>query len=233
MSDYDQIQRAYKQLVYAISHDFNAPLRSIGQFSELIISMVEENSLNIDDEIMHWLELINLDAKRAQAMAVALLRVYKLFDFAGPNQVFDLRSLAEESLTSISSIYTCHHYDLDADRAIHVYGNRDLWQELIRELLLNASIFQPIDTLHQPVVRLSIFDSPRGICIEDNGISVGQNMYDEITQPFRRCNPESRYPGMGIGLTVCRQIASMEKADLCFGDSELGGLKVEYFVDRR
>ena len=64
-----------KYLIDAISHDMGAPLRAVVQFSRLLI---EDVSDRLDDEQQHWLQLINENGDKAQAMLSALQRYSKL-----------------------------------------------------------------------------------------------------------------------------------------------------------
>jgi len=44
------------------------------------------------------------------------------------------------------------------------------------------------------------------IRIQDNGIGFNEKYLDRIFQPFQRLNTNGEFPGIGMGLTICRKI---------------------------
>jgi len=44
------------------------------------------------------------------------------------------------------------------------------------------------------------------IYVEDNGIGFDEKYLDKIFQPFQRLHGRNEYPGIGMGLAICRKI---------------------------
>jgi signal transduction histidine kinase len=88
-------------------------------------------------------------------------------------------------------------------------------RQLFQNLIANALKFHRDDEL--PIVRVSTQPpSPEElvvgrqlvhIVVEDNGIGFDEKFVDRIFAPFERLHTQSKYPGTGIGLAICRKIA--------------------------
>lgn len=76
-------------------------------------------------------------------------------------------------------------------------------------------------------IGLSVGADTMEIAIEDDGPGIPAARREEVFRPFRRLKP-SRNPatgGVGLGLTIARDIARGHGGDVVLGDSQLGGLK--------
>jgi signal transduction histidine kinase len=47
--------------------------------------------------------------------------------------------------------------------------------------------------------------------VEDNGIGFDEKYLDKIFQPFQRLHGRNEYPGIGMGLAICRKIIERHK----------------------
>ncbi|WP_028537301.1 ATP-binding protein [Paludibacterium yongneupense] len=86
-------------------------------------------------------------------------------------------------------------------------------------------------------VRLSAFSGEQHwtLVVEDSAPKVPEEALPHLTERFFRVeSSRSRaLGGSGLGLSVCERIALAHGGGLRFGASELGGLRVEFFIDRR
>ncbi|MBL8658970.1 MAG: two-component sensor histidine kinase [Rhodospirillales bacterium] len=80
--------------------------------------------------------------------------------------------------------------------------------------------------------RVEVFAERRGgaveILIDDNGPGVPEDLREEVFKPFYRAegsrNPETG--GVGLGMTIARDLARSHGGDIFLSDSPLGGLRV-------
>jgi len=78
-------------------------------------------------------------------------------------------------------------------------------QQVLSNLLLNAIKFSPED---KPItVRARVQDKSLLVQVEDNGPGISKEEQARLFQPYFRVPQESqRFPGLGLGLALCRQI---------------------------
>jgi chemotaxis family two-component system sensor kinase Cph1 len=79
---------------------------------------------------------------------------------------------------------------------------------LFQNLIGNAIKFHSDDPL-----EVNISTHRKGhtveLVVEDNGIGVDASATDSIFNMFKRLHTQDEYPGTGMGLALCRRIASL------------------------
>ena len=85
----------------------------------------------------------------------------------------------------------------------------------------------PGGQLVQTTDRTVAVRGARLVLVDDNGPGIGAQYREEVFKPFHRLDP-SRNPktgGIGLGLTIARDITRNHGGDLVLEDSPLGGLR--------
>jgi len=59
--------------------------------------------------------------------------------------------------------------------------------------------------------------------ISDNGIGIEQKHENQIFKPFKRLNTRDKFPGNGIGLSMCKRIANLHGGQIWFTKNQLSG----------
>jgi signal transduction histidine kinase len=79
-------------------------------------------------------------------------------------------------------------------------------RQLFQNLVANALKYHRAGV--KPVIKVhGETDNGKGrIFVEDNGIGFEEKYLDKIFKPFQRLHGRDEYPGLGIGLAICRKI---------------------------
>lgn len=223
-SGFDSLQN----LVNGFSHDIGAPLRAVVQFSRLL---AEESSDRFNEEERYWLQLIQDNGEKAQAM-IAALRRYSLLDRLNGSKVsLSLRPLLDSVLAQKADAIKASSARIDIVGDFpDVTGDINYWHLFFECLIDNALLFQKKTEDQVPIIKI---DAKRvngclQICVEDNGIGVSESQWDVISAPFKRLHRDKDYPGLGMGLAFCERIARIHGGIISFDHSSLDGFAVTF-----
>ena len=205
--------RALGEMASGVVHDFNNCLTSILGFTELALGPLEEGDAFYND----------LSGIRTSALdAAALVRRLQSFGRRGRDtderEVVDLRDVVRLMPTLARprwmQLAQCHNvnFEVVVDArpvpAVHVIVAE------IRELLLNL-IFNAVDAMPQGGrIVIGTYRGDDGgavISVADEGIGMSTEVQRRAFQPFFSTKGDH---GSGLGLSVCRTIATRHGAEL-------------------
>lgn len=213
-----------EKIIYGMSHDMGAPLRSIAQFSKLLLRSLEGR---LSEKEAYWFQLILDNGQQAQAMIDALIQLSRIKpdeETAAPFNVAEMVAAAT-SLLSTQIKESSANIERAGD-ACEWEGNAAQLRQCVYELVRNALIFQPENNVPQVRIHWKKHNGVLTICVEDNGIGAREDQREKMVYPFQRLNGVTLYPGLGMGLAVCNRIVQNHGGEIHFRDSNLGGLAV-------
>ena len=138
----------------------------------------------------------------------------------------DLAQVAREACLELGAGAVAKRIDLgfEGDQAVALRGDPTLMRELVKNLVDNAIRYTPEGG--HVTVRLSKPGEAPAIEVEDSGEGVAAADRERIFDPFHRLG-SCKQPGVGLGLSIVRDIARAHGADIDLTDGPEGiGLKV-------
>jgi two-component system sensor histidine kinase TctE len=147
---------------------------------------------------------------RAAGLANQLLSVSKLEQIkrAGQLQPVDLQAAAREAVMELSPLVAAKRLDFElTGPALQVPGDAVMLGELLRNLLANAIHHAPPGARLGVVLREAA--GRRELLVWDEGPGLDDALRPRLFQPFA-----SGKGGVGLGLSICRQIAEAMGATL-------------------
>ena len=205
-----------KQFAYIASHDLQEPLRMIASYLQLIERRYKGK---LDKDADEFIAFAVEGASRLQNMIIGLLAYSRIETKGKPleevnsaevlgNAVSNLKIAIEESGTLIT-----------ADRLPVVEADAVQLVQVFQNLMANAIKFRrEISTrIHVSAVREG---TEWVFSVRDNGIGIAQEYRDRIFNIFQRLHGKE-YPGVGIGLSLCRRIVERHGGRIWF-NSEAG-----------
>ena len=104
---------------------------------------------------------------------------------------------------------------------LRVRGDSLELELVVVNLLRNAS--QAIQSIGKPEIRVRIFDRPGpGFEVSDNGVGLTEEKLAEIVQIGESTRPE----GLGLGLSIVRDLVELHEGKIEFSLTPAGGLVV-------
>jgi PAS domain S-box-containing protein len=192
-----------EQFAYIASHDLQAPLQTIGNYSKLLQRRYQQK---LDEKADKFLRYIVEAAQRMQNQIDDLLEYsrigkrdkdYEIVECQSvlDKAIFNLRLSIDKNQAKIYILTPLPHLVVDSNQFLL------LWQNLIA----NAIKYR---TEEPPSIEIScklqgnfwLFE------ITDNGIGIDPKYYQRIFQIFQRLHTQEEYPGTGIGLAICQRI---------------------------
>ncbi|MBX6322068.1 MAG: HAMP domain-containing protein [Rhodospirillaceae bacterium] len=113
---------------------------------------------------------------------------------------------------------------LEAEEEMTVPLRRDAFRRCITNLIANAQRYAKT-----VLVKAGRNGTAIEITIDDDGPGIPPDKREEVFKPFFRLDP-SRNPqtgGMGLGLTIARDVIHSHGGELVLGDSPIGGLRAK------
>jgi PAS domain S-box-containing protein len=229
-----QLERSNRDLenfAYVISHDLREPLRMVTSFLRLLERRYEDA---LDAEGRSFIDYAVEGAARMRAMIDALLDLSRVKTRGRPFEPVDTGALLLRTLRVLERVIEESGAEVTHDPLPTVRGDAAQLGQVFQNLIANAVKFQregAAPRIHVsatgPRARRPISpptDSPpcsgqivRGgddvvspeqwvFSVRDNGIGIDPNQADRIFEVFQRLHTEEEYPGLGIGLALCKRI---------------------------
>ena len=200
-----QTNREQAEFTYAISHDLKSPSNTIALLgSELEIALGPQ----LDDDAAELLSLIRKTAARMGTMIEDILAYARCLDHQVPDDRIDLNGVFVELLEDLRFDITQSDAEITVDDMPTIFGEPMQVKLLFQNLVSNALKFRQADRTPRVTVRSEVTRDGVDVTVRDNGIGISPEHFDRIFELFQRRYTLDAYPGSGIGLALCKRIAT-------------------------
>jgi PAS domain S-box-containing protein len=214
----ERSNRELEQYAYVASHDLQEPLRKILVYSDLLKRNAPANSTNNHER----LEKIITAAKRMSLLIQDLLNFSKVVKTGHVFTSIDLNELMQNVIEDFELVIEETGASIRIDPLPSIEASFQEMSQLFHNLVSNALKFRREDSepvIHIGYKKLSTKEVQAfkdlnhalvyyDIFVKDNGIGFDEKYGSQIFEIFKRLHTRSRFSGTGIGLAVCRKIAS-------------------------
>jgi PAS domain S-box-containing protein len=203
---------------YSVSHDLRAPLRAIQQYADIL---AEDYNDKLDDQGRTYLKRITSSTSRLDALIRDVLTYSRVIRSDMLFESVDTDRLVREIVEQYPNFQPPHAQIEVESPLLPVQGHEAFLTQCLSNLVGNAVKF--VVPGQAPHVRISTEKREGGvrICVEDNGIGIEPADMDRIFGMFERSDPEQKYEGTGIGLSIVRKAVERMNGKLGV-ESELG-----------
>jgi two-component system sensor histidine kinase QseC len=205
------------------AHELRTPIAAIRAQAQVALSAGTQDGVR-----QQALQDTLLGCDRASRVVEQLLTLARV---EGPQDVtaepFRLDQLAQQVLADFTpeALRRGQTLELLAPDALQVYGQSTLWQILLRNLIDNALRYSP----DCAVVRLLVQSASGNqvvVTVQDSGAGLSAADMTRLGERFFRVLGSSS-TGSGLGWSIVRHIAALQRIDVHVGQSkDLGGLEV-------
>jgi len=198
-------------MLAGVSHDLRTPLTRMKLQLALMPESPEKKGLEADIEDMEGM----VDAYLAFAKG----------EEAEPALSTDIKALLEEIVLAARRQHP--DVELQAGDSPFMTVRRDAMKRCVENLLSNALRYGK-----KARVSLSARSNAVDIIVDDDGPGIKPEQREDVFRPFFRLE-DSRNPdtgGVGLGLTIARDIARFHGGDVVLEDSPMGGVRARVWV---
>ncbi|MGH7820091.1 MAG: GAF domain-containing sensor histidine kinase [Candidatus Binatia bacterium] len=223
--DLAEIERAKSEFLSNLSHELRTPLSAILGYAELVTDETEKEP---ESKLGEFVGHIARSAAEMTSHVDSLLHLSQITLGRERRHLgrVDLAALLDRSLHNAQrvSLHRDIEFRLDLDPSLgEIYADGDKLQRIVQHILLNAVKFTEKGTiqLSAALVRsearvtlprsLEPWERLLSLSIRDTGIGVDAADLERIFREFEQADGSvtRRYPGLGIGLSVCRRLAEI------------------------
>lgn len=200
--------RELEAFSYSVSHDLNAPLRSIAGFSN---ALEEDYNALLDAQGHDYLSRIRTAVSHMAQLIKDLLRLSMITRKDAYFEEVNISLLAEELLSTMA---LNESVTVDIGKNIIAYGDRGLIRIAMENLLNNAVKYSSHEAHPRIVLDTLIQDGTEYIRVQDNGVGFDMAYAAKLFTPFQRLHTEAEFKGSGIGLALVQRIINKHGGEI-------------------
>lgn len=200
-----ELQEVVEQLesfAYSIAHDMRAPLRAMHQYAQTV---AQDFAASVPSEARVYLNKIMAASEKLDTLIREVLIYTRVSQGRMEMQPTNLERLLSEVLLMYPQLNP-PGVELNARLPLlGVIGDETALTQVFSNLLNNAVKFVPKDRKPKINIWTEDLGATVRVYVKDNGIGIADPDKERIFRMFERLQPESKYEGSGIGLTIVRR----------------------------
>jgi len=206
-----QIQnKELEQFAYITSHDLQEPLVTLKYFSELIKTEFQKH---INENINQYLNFILESSERMQKLVKGLLDYSRIGNQIELEEI-NCNEIVNDAISSLSDTIKEINCKIIIEDLPKIKGYSRELIELFQHLISNAIKFKKEEVPLTIKISAKPIDDNWLFTIEDNGIGIDEQDKEKAFVIFKRLNNREDYPGIGIGLAICKKIIALHGGNI-------------------
>ena len=210
-SKLEELTAEMNQFSYIVSHDLQAPLRMITGFLELLEKKYGDK---LDDSAMQYIGYAVKGAGKMKSLIFDLLEYSRLNAENLEKVDVDMNEVMQEVKEKFATAIGEKNIKVNVGQLPVVMANKKQMSRLFEQLFDNAIKFR-VDTASEISIDAKNENGFWNFCVKDNGMGIDPAFFEKIFIIFRRLNTdEVKYPGTGVGLTICKKIVELHNGTI-------------------
>lgn len=200
-----------EQFAHLASHDLQEPLRKIFFYSDVL---KRKYSDNLDESGATMLNNMVFAAARMKELINDLLTYSQLQQQKVHFEKVDLSAIIGEIIKDLDLVIRDKNATVEVDTLPMIMGNMVRLRQLFTNLIGNALKYSRKDV--PPHIQITSTTASESVLIKvkDNGIGFEEQYKEKIFGLFERLHTRDKYPGTGIGLSICKRITELHSGNI-------------------
>jgi PAS domain S-box-containing protein len=216
--------RELEQFAYAASHDLQEPLRAVGGYVQLLEHRLPEA---LDAKARQYVKGAAEGAARMTQQIADLLELSRVGTRGLRLARVNLGAPLNTALTTMQFSICQADARVTSDPLPTLLVDEDQIMRLFQNLIGNSLKFCGE---RQPEIHVGAREEKNRwvIWVRDNGIGIDAQYFERIFQVFQRLHTREKYPGTGVGLSLCRRVVERHGGQI-WVESQAGQGATFYF----
>lgn len=214
-----RVQEELAGILYAISHDVRAPLRSIAGFTQ---ALQEHAGPALDDTALRYLQRIQQANQKLSMFIDALLTLSRVTHAELRPQEVDITRLCAEVADAVRVRHPQQQVTVTLQENMRAWADAQLLRVALDQLFDNA--WKATTLSAHPRIDVDCTATQRGqtIAVRDNGIGFDMQYVDKLFVPFQRLHAGNFAAGAGVGLPTVQRILLRHDGSVTASSSPAG-----------
>lgn len=200
-----------EQFAHLASHDLQEPLRKLFFYSDVLKKKYKEA---IDPAGYNMLNNMALAAARMKELINDLLSYSQLQQQKLNFEDVDLNIVLDEIVRDADLVVKEKNAMIEIANLPSIKGNTLRLRQLFSNLISNALKYSRTEVSPRIQVTAAVADNDVVITVRDNGIGFEEEYREKIFGLFERLHTRDKFPGTGIGLSICKRIAELHHGEI-------------------
>jgi two-component system CheB/CheR fusion protein len=203
ISELETANRELEAFIYSVSHDLRAPLRSMTEFSRIVI---EDHADGLDKQGKDYLARVRRGAEKMSRLVEGLLSLSRISRQKIELTEFDMSKAALAIISELRKTDTGRSVGIDIQQRLVAFGDPLLMEIVLSNLLENAWKFT--SKTEKARIEFGAFEeSGKPVYyMKDNGTGFNPEYMERMFMPFHRLHSDDEFAGTGIGLAIAERI---------------------------
>jgi len=199
----ERSNEALRQFAYAASHDLQEPLRTMGNYAELL-SRRYRGRLDADADV--FLGFVVEGAEWMHQLLQGLLEYARVETRPAASAPTPMDRALEQALLNLRAAIVDTGARVANGPLPTAPADEVQMVQLFQNLIGNAIKFRREEAPPEVQIDASERDGDWVFSVRDNGIGLDLRHAERIFSIFQRLHRRQEYPGTGVGLAICKKI---------------------------
>ncbi|MBN1473607.1 MAG: PAS domain S-box protein [Syntrophaceae bacterium] len=213
------------QFAYVASHDLQEPLRMVTSFVQLLQKRYQGK---LDKDADEFISFAVDGASQMQKLINDLLKYSRVGTHGKSMEATNCNIVVTHALSNLRKAIKESGAIINIDHLPTIKADYTQLVQLFQNLMSNAIKYRG-DKQPEILLRAADKNDYWLFSIRDNGIGIDTEYIDKIFIIFQRLHVKNKYPGTGIGLSICKKIVERHGGRI-WAESKIGRGSTFYFT---
>jgi len=199
---YRRQRDALEHFTHIASHDLREPLRKIINFTQLF----QNSQKSLDKDSQYYLQAISDSSVRMYRLLNILMEYSRLDRKDSPFETADLKNIVETAEADLSDEIQKTGARITVGPLPEMTVIKEQMALVFHNLIGNSLKYRKDEGVPEIHIEAARKDFEWIFSVSDNGIGFDPGQSEKIFIMFERLHGNEKYPGDGMGLTICRKI---------------------------